>query len=130
MNNYTNLRKCVDRLKSDYAKHGNLLIAFDFDSTLFDLEEDGLDMQPVIDLALRCQKAGMIMCLWTACTDDWSLAYKKRIVKDMGLNFQYINASPALNQSRKPHFSILLDDRAGLASAFEILTITLNELEL
>ena len=33
---YMNEQKCFDRLKSDYEKHGKIIVAFDFDNTIFD----------------------------------------------------------------------------------------------
>jgi len=119
----------IKRLLSEYDEYGDLLIAFDFDSTLFDLYETGLNTRPIIDLVKKCQKLKLTTILWTAIVDEWSLTYKKRIVKDMGLNFTFYNESPVLNNSRKPHFSILLDDRAGLKSAFEVLSAVVKAIE-
>ena len=128
--NFTNKRASINRLKEEYAKYGDLIIGCDFDETLFDLHELGYDNTNTIALIKRCQLAGLTTCLWTACTDEWSLVYKKELTKGMGLEFKFFNDSPVLNNSRKPHFSILLDDRAGLGEAFAILETTLNELKL
>ena len=130
MESYLSDRRAIDRLISDYKKYGSLIIGCDFDDTLFDLHELGLDMSPVIELVKKCQDLKFTTCLWTACTDDWSLTYKKQICSDLGLKFDMFNESPSMNDSRKPHFSILLDDRAGLSAAYNILLTTLKELNL
>jgi len=119
----------VKRLLKEYEKYNDLIIGCDFDNTLFDLYEEGYDYEDVIALMIRCQDMGLTTCLWTACTDTWSLTYKKALCIGMGLKFDRFNESIALNDSRKPHFSILLDDRAGLASSYEILCEVLDGIE-
>ena len=130
MNKLFDERYYIDRLKEEYATYGKLIIGFDFDSTLFDLYDSGIDVTPIKDLVKRCTRHNFHTCLWTAVMDEWAIVYKKRIIKDMGLEFTHYNESPALNDSRKPHFSILLDDRAGLESAYNILVKTMDELNL
>ncbi len=118
-----------ERLVSDYEKHQDLLIGFDFDDTVFDLHEQDINVKPIIDILIRAQNLGLTLCMWTAITDDWSLTYKKHIIKGLGINPIYVNESPAMNHSRKPHFNILLDDRAGLASAYTSLQNILTYIE-
>lgn len=130
MNKLFDEKYYIDRLKAEYEKYGTLIVAIDFDGTLFDLYGDGIEVQPIVDLIRRCNRHGFATCLWTAVTDEWSLIYKKAICGYMGLEFKYYNESPAINKSRKPHFSILLDDRAGLESAYNILIKTMDELNL
>ena len=125
---YLNDSLAISRLLEEYEKFGNLIVGVDFDSTIFDLYETNLDVTKVINLILKCQDAGFTLCMWSAIPDSHSLTYKKRISKDIGINFQYFNESPVMNDSRKPHFNILLDDRAGLRSAHNILSMTLREL--
>lgn len=127
---YLNDRVAIDRLKRDYVKHGSLIIGCDFDDTIFDLYEQGLDMTPVIDLVKKCKKLGFTICMWTAVTDEWVMAYKRYISENLGIKFDYFNESPIMNHSRKPHFNILLDDRAGLSAAYNILKTTIKELKL
>ena len=127
---YLDDRTAIDRLKGDYLKHGNLIIGCDFDDTIFDLYGQGFDMTPIIDLLKICHNLGFTLCLWSALTDDWSLSYKKEICRLSGIKFHYFNESPVMNESRKPHFNILLDDRAGLSAAYNILKTTIKELDL
>lgn len=130
MNKLFDKKYYINRLKEEYKKYGNLIISFDFDETLFDLYGNGIDPAPIIELVKRCNRNKLTTCLWTTCTDEWSLTYKKAIISHMGIKFDYYNESPALNHSRKPHFSILLDDRAGLESAYFILLKTMDQLNL
>lgn len=128
---YSNNVLAVARLVEEYKKYNSLIIAFDFDSTLFDLYETGLNTDKVRYLAeVCCKESSIKTILWTTVPDEWSLVYKKALCKEWGLSFDYYNESPTTNNSRKPHMSLLLDDRAGLGSAIEILDKTLTILNL
>lgn len=136
MNNYLNDRKAIDRLKKEYLEHKKLIIGFDFDNTIFDYHKEGLDLQPVIDLLKKCSDLGFTMCLHSL-----SLEKGKGIRKAwhcgeiLKMRVDFINESPVLqNQdtewNKKPFYSILLDDRAGLSASYNILKTTLEELKL
>lgn len=135
MNSYLNTNRATQRLIKEYLKYNTLIIGFDFDSTIFDYHNEGLDVTPVVDLLKKASDAGMIMCLHTLCTTYKDAERKIEYVKKLGINVHHINSSPVLKNSypedaKKPFYSILLDDRAGLASAFITLTETLNQLKL
>lgn len=134
-NSYLNDRKAIDRLKREYDEHKSLVIGFDFDCTIFDFHEEGLDLQPVIDLLVRCSKLGFTMCLHTLTNDGSHYFPKISTTINLGIRVDFINSSPVMkNQNilynNKPFYSILLDDRAGLSSAYNILSTTLSELNL
>jgi hypothetical protein len=118
---YRNEEFAYQRLLKEKELYKKLIIAFDFDDTIFDLHEQNLFVDDVINLLKKAKEQGHILCMWTALPDQWSLAYKKSILNTIGIIPDYINESPIMNDSRKPHFSILLDDRAGLGSAYEVL---------
>lgn len=137
MNNYRNDRVAIDRLKDEYIKHNKLIIGFDFDSTIYDYHKKGLELQSTINLLLRCQSLNFVMCLWTLTPNGapLSLLEKMKYCNNIKLKPNYVNNSPVLIDQdtvglNKPFFSILLDDRAGLSAAFNILETTLNELNL
>lgn len=120
-------RKCIDRLKKEYQEHQNLIIGYDFDNTVYDTHNQGLNVIPVIELLKKCSKAGFTMCLYTIPDRlHWKIAY----VKELGIKLDYINESPIMPNTEKPYFNILLDDRAGLSASYNILKTTLKELNL
>ena len=64
-----------------------------------------------------------------------SLIKKTQYAKKLGIWVDYFNISPVLTDTyptehQKPFYSILLDDRSGLQSAYFILKTTLKELNL
>ena len=45
-----NEERCLQRLIHEYEKHPELIVAFDFDNTIFDTHENGGDYSDVIEL--------------------------------------------------------------------------------
>lgn len=111
----------IERLKKDYDTHGKLVVGFDFDNTIFDVHNKGGNYSYVISLLQQCKKLGFTLCLYTAeLREDW-LKWKVDYCKHFGIEPDYVNESPLLPGTRKPFFNILLDDRAGLESAYQTL---------
>ena len=134
-NSYLNDRKAIDRIKSEYIKYKNLVIGFDIDCTIYDYHKEGLEVQPVIDLLKRCSELGFTMCMYSLSIEEGMGVRKGWMATHLGINVNYINTSPLLCEqdsqwNKKPFFSILLDDRAGLSSAYNILKTALEELGL
>ena len=134
-NSYLNDRKVIDRLKKEYSTYKNLIIGFDIDCTIYDYHNEGLDLQPVIDLLKRCSDLGFTMCMNSLSLGEGMGTRKAWMASKLGIKVDYINSSPLLTEQdsqwpTKPFFSIYLDDRAGLSSAYYCLLTTLNELGL
>lgn len=136
MNSFLNDRTAINRLKKEYQEHKNLVIGIDFDNTVFDTHNQGLYIQPVIDLVKRCSDLGFTICLYSNSQEE-GMGTKKawHCSEKLGIKIDHINCSPLLagqdpHWGAKPFFSILLDDRAGLSAAFNILKTTLDELKL
>lgn len=140
-NSFLSERMGIDRLKREFREHKSLVIGFDFDNTIFDYHEKGLELNPVIELLARCSDLGFTMCLYslTSPSDKIginSLQNKVRFCNNLEIKVHHVNESPLLHSNQdpsapyKPFFSILLDDRAGLPSAYTILKTTLDELAL
>lgn len=126
MDTYLDDRNAIERLKEDYNKNGNLVIGFDFDDTVFPYHDTKTDM--VIDLLRQCKELGFTLCIWSTCERSTDIKYKVYISEKMGIKPDYVNESPLMSGTIKPYFNILLDDRAGLASSYNILKKTIEEL--
>lgn len=111
----------ISRLVKEYETHGKLVVGFDFDNTIFDAHNNGGNHSSIIKLLQECKKLGFILCLYTAeLREDW-LKWKVDYCKHFGIEPDYVNESPLLPGIKKPFFNILLDDRAGLESAYQTL---------
>lgn len=117
------------RLYEEYKMYGSLSIGVDFDNTIFDFHKKGYRYDRVIDLVIRAQRLGNKIHIFTANPEhDKIKAYceEKGIIIE-GINTDGIKLSWI---SRKPFYSLLLDDRAGLISAVEDLSMLINVLEI
>ena len=118
----------IERVWKQYQLYGNLVIGYDFDNTVFDTHKKGGDYSCVIDLLVECSKLGFVMCLYTAEPDEDVLKKKIKYCKKLGINVDFVNESPILN-TKKPYFNVLLDDTAGLAEAYEILSTIVDKIK-
>lgn len=116
-----NTEGATKRLISEYEAHGKLVVGFDFDNTIFDVHNKGINCSEIISLLQECKKLGFTLCLYTAELRGFWLEWKKNYCKHFGIEPDYVNESPLLPGTTKPFFNILLDDRAGLESAFQTL---------
>lgn len=103
---------CKKRLLEEYHKYGKLIVAFDFDNTIFDYHNTGGDYSCVIELLKECSLLGFEMILFT--TDDYKIM--ATICMRLGIanitsNTPNISSS-IFSKSKKPYYNILLDDRS------------------
>lgn len=124
---YFNVNRSIERLKKDYDAHKSLIVAFDFDDTIFDFHSKGYTYPQMVKMLLECQELGFTLILFTG-NEGEQLTGCAKYCKKLGLKDFYINESPILKTNRKPYYNILLDDRAGLGEAFHILKTVIKEI--
>ncbi|MGJ8549566.1 hypothetical protein [Winogradskyella wichelsiae] len=104
------------RLREDYLQHKSLFVAFDYDNTVFDYHNQGINYDKIITLLRTCKALGFTMILFTG-NEGKKLEVIKADLKKRKIPFDLINKNP-LMPTRKPCYNILLDDRAGLKEAY------------
>ena len=129
MNHPYNEQGQFNRLLEEYKKYDTIYIAFDFDNTIWKHDEYKNQYEnnhnavhwEIIDLLKKAKELGMKLCLWTSCYNDEEERKKADLCAVWGIDPDYINWSPLSPNAKKPHFNLLLDDRAGLESGYNIL---------
>ena len=124
-----NKERCKERLLREYKTHGNLVIAFDFDSTVYDYYKEGTDYSDIINLLLKSQELGFTLILFTVENNIANLQDKIDYLHGLGIHPKYINESPLFSGSAKPYYNLLLDDRAGLEEACYTLLFIINQIQ-
>lgn len=121
--------ECVKRLLDEYKKYGSLIIAVDFDNTLFDWNERGDTFSGVINLLRACKAENFHITIFTSCNDD-RFPFIRQYLNDNNIPFDAINETPDFIpfKGRKVYYNHLLDDRAGLESAFKILQTVIGQI--
>jgi predicted mannosyl-3-phosphoglycerate phosphatase (HAD superfamily) len=119
---FLNSDNAFNRLLKEYREHSKLLVAFDFDNTIFDIHNDG-DTFPALEQLLKDLKSiGCSLILFT-CRTGTELEEAITYCTVQGYPPDFVNESTMFsNQSVKPFFNMLLDDRAGLKESYEHLT--------
>lgn len=129
---YCETQNCVDRLLKEYKKHGQLIVAFDFDSTVAPYPSDsGQVTARVWRLLHACEKRKFHIVIYTASTPD-RFDMMRAHLTERGITVASINENPfplPFGDHGKLYFNILLDDRAGLQSACETLEAFFNQLQ-
>jgi hypothetical protein len=110
------------RLYDEFIKYGSLYIGYDFDNTVYDVHNKGNSHKKVIQLLQDLKKIGCICICWTAQND---LNLVEKYCKDNDIPLDGINCDGIdLGwSSRKPMYSALLDDRAGLRQVYNDLSV-------
>ena len=117
---YFNDSTCTNRLLTEYKKYGKLVVALDFDDTIYDFHKKGYEYPRVIELIKQCQELGFYIVIFTGSEPEkypLIMEYCNSIgIKPCKINE---NAFPMpIGNNGKIYYNILLDDRAGLWSAF------------
>lgn len=121
---------CIERLYENWKLHNGIIIAFDFDNTIFDYYSNGYTYDKVIALLKECKGMGCTLILSTCC-DKSKYEFMKNECKRIGIIIDYINESPPYIPftGNKIYYNIMLDDRAGLSAAYKILFETKEKIK-
>lgn len=114
-------------------KYDRLIIGVDFDNTIKPVKPDS-SCEEVIELLKKCSTLPKFcICLWSICPEGVEEELRKKQYCDsLGIRVDYINMSPfniGNNVSSKSFFNVLLDDRAGLESAYNNLKYVVDYAE-
>ena len=141
---YIQQSESAKRLIDDWERHGKIIVAFDFDNTVYDFHKVGDTYPEMIRLLQECQKLGFLLTCFTANEDfDYVKKYcKNELDLDVPINHDYLKKKVMIgrddgfskmfapvNLNTKIYYNILLDDRAGLASAYQDLVTLINHVK-
>ena len=114
--------RAIERLIKDYINHGQLIIAYDYDNTVYDYHKKGYQFNMITDLLRECEPYAKFI-VYTHSNDDRHGEIIEYLDKNK-LPWDTINEGIVWANGKKEgklFFNHLLDDRAGLRSAFIIL---------
>lgn len=125
MDTYFSTHNCAVRLFKEWEKHNSLIIAVDFDDTVFDFHKAGTNHDQVVALLKECVGLKFHIVVFTASAPERHDDIRKHM-ESIGVPIAAINKNAIeglkYGHHGKIYFNILLDDRAGLQQAY----ITLN----
>lgn len=134
MDKYLKFDSAYNRLWAEYQKYGSLIVAVDFDDTLFDFHGTGESYEQVRQLVRDLHKANCFIAIWTGNQD---IEFVTNFLKENNIPFDSINDEAPVSKKvlgdkipRKLYANVYLDDRAGLNHVYNDLRRLLNNLEL
>jgi len=130
---FLNFEVTYSRLMEEYNRHKSLIIALDFDNSIFDYHERGDKFPALIKLMQDCKEIGFKIVIFSGSAKErypFIRSYCEGLgIEINGINEDLIDWHPdtSLDWSRsKIYYNILLDDRAGLSSAYGVLRTLVN----
>ena len=128
MDYYLNEENCYNRLLAEYEKYGTIIVAVDFDGTINDFHNEGLEFDNMISLLKKCNEIGFRLVIYTA-NDNYYEIYKR--CDDMGIKIEGINKQllPQFEGRGKLYYNILIDDRSGMVTSYNLLKRIINHIQ-
>lgn len=113
---YADHDTCVKRLLEWHARNGRIIVAYDFDNTVYDYHARGHDYGDVAQLIRDANAAGAYLIVFTGNQDT---ALVRAHLEAHNIPYHAINEQAPFipNDARKIYYNLLLDDAAGLACA-------------
>jgi hypothetical protein len=127
MDHFLNKENTYRRLFAEYEAHNSLVVAYDFDNTVYDFHNKGWKFDEVVNLLRKLKSINCYLIVFTANEDMETVV---NYLVENNIPFDGINENPPFfeSASRKIYYNILLDDRAGLKECFDHLNKLYNEL--
>lgn len=122
---------CEERLLREHRQHGRLIVAVDFDDTVFDFHKAGHTYDEVLSLLRRCNALGFYVVIFTGGGPE-AYAGQKAYLEEQGVSVAAVNQNPIplpFGNHGKIYYNILLDDRAGLGQAVSTLNVVITAIE-
>lgn len=132
MDKYLQKDSSYQRLYEEYKKYNNLIIAVDFDDTLYDFHGKGYTYKKVAQLVRDLHDINCWIIIWTG---NQNTEFVKEYLKENNIPYNSINDEADVSKKllkgkypRKVYANAYLDDRAGLEQVYNELKRLLDEL--
>lgn len=126
LDRYLNKQNAIERLIRDYSAYGHIIVAYDFDETVYAWENGCCDQ--VIELLQECSKIPSIDMVVFTCRGPEEYQLVEDHLNHHNIRHDTINENIDRirdqfgdGKDTKVLYSIFLDDRAGLPAAYETL---------
>lgn len=119
-----------DRLFKEWLQYGSLIVAFDYDDTIFDYHNRGDTYQTVINQIKTLGHMGCTMICFTSC-DESRYSDIKKFLYDNNIPCHGINidSEKVPFKGRKIYYNVFYDDRAGIGQIVDVINLLIRDIE-
>jgi len=132
MDKYLEPNSAYERLCAEYKKYGSLIVAVDFDDTLYDFHNQGSSYEQIRQLIRDLYKINCYIIVWTGNQDS---SFIQEFLISNKIPYHSINEEAPISKKllngkcpRKVYANVYLDDRAGLEQVYNDLKRLINEI--
>lgn len=128
MDKYLKENSAYERLWAEYNKYGSLIVAVDFDDTIFDFHDTGESYEMVRQLVRDLHEIGCYIIIWTGNQDT---VFIKSFLAENNIPYHSINedAPYGVRGNRKLYANIYVDDRSSIRETYYTLTKLVSEVK-
>jgi len=126
MDKYLQENSSYNRLCEEYQKYGSLIVAVDFDDTVYDFHKAGHSYEKVKQLIRDLKSINCFIIIWTG---NQNTEFVVNYLSEHNIPFDTINDEAPISKKllgdnipRKVYANVYIDDRAGLFQVFTELT--------
>lgn len=112
----------IDRLVNEWVKYGRLIVAYDFDNTVFDYHNKNYSFPAVINQLNTLGRMGCYMICFTSC-DNSRFPEIRSYLRENSIPCHGINIDSEIVpfKGRKIYYNVFYDDRSGLGQVVDIM---------
>lgn len=126
---YLSEDNAYNRLLEEYNRYGRIIIAYDFDDTIYDFHKKGRSYSDVIDLLKRWREHAVFICFTSSQPERQREIWEYIIKNDIPCDYLNTGVPGLPNGDKKIYYNVLLDDRAGLGEVYGTLNRLINHIE-
>jgi hypothetical protein len=119
---YLSSHEQIKRLREEWLKYGSLIVAYDFDNTVYDYHKKGDTFEKVIEQLQMLGHMGCTMICFTSCDEsrykDIKEYLRSNLIPCHGIN---IDTDTVPFKGRKIYYNVFYDDRAGLGQVYNVM---------
>lgn len=126
MDHYLQEQASFQRLHDEYLKYGSLIVAVDFDDTLYDFHQKGREYEQVYQLIRDLYDNNCHIIIWTGNEDT---EFISEFLYQNSVPFHSINENHEIYKDKNPrkiYANVYIDDRAGLKQVYQELLLLIS----
>lgn len=126
---YSSDSECIKRLLEEYGQYRTLIIAYEFDNTVYDWSKKEFTFERTIAAIRNAYSLGFHLIVYTRSSES-RMAEISEYLNSQRIPFHTINESHESSPYDGPKlfYNLLLDSRAGLSAALNILETVIAQI--